>query len=521
MRYKLLDIIIDTQTRKVCRVDTDLHLADLSFDVLIRLIQSAPHPVSNLEFANDVWKLGHVSDETLAQRITLLRKNLGDNPKAPKYIKTYRGLGYGIVTPVEALQNHRPPSREQANSSRRGLSIAATMILIVLGAMLIFATHDFESQALTKTVESELKSTNTLLLERARQQLALHQSRETERAISMTREVLADAPQNYSGRLLLSFALTTKATKFGGNDKDKKEAEALARELIEQNPKRSNPWSALAYALSSQGRVDESLSAYQHAYQLDPQNAPAISSAAHLLLLRGELHQALRLEHKAKQAGGKSRYAEIQITQVLEFIDHPAALIWREKAMSLNPGQVVVLSEVARTYLRTGAPEKALGILTQTQGDDLLAPQILLLRARAQFALGNPERARQHLESAGHKGYYELAALNAVLGNSEQAKALIEPAKLAEIEQDPSADMRIQMAEICAALGKEKEALRWITLGVNLGWRDIRWLESSPYLGDLMSSEQGQKISQRITRELDAQRLLIESDPELEGFLSG
>jgi tetratricopeptide (TPR) repeat protein len=362
------------------------------------------------------------------------------------------------------------------------------------------------------------QSSVTLLIERARQQLRLHQTKETERAISMLRLALKQEPKRFDGRLTLSFALSTKATKFGGGEKVKKEAEALARALIDEQPQNSNAWSALAYSLSSQGRDDESLPAYQYAYQLNPNNASAISSAAHLHLIRGEFHQALVLEMKAKQVGGKSRYAEIQIAQILELMDHPAANEWRARALSLNPCQVVILSEVARWYLRQGQPQAALEILAQVEGGEHSTPQILQLRSRAAIGLENRERAHQLIAGAGDYGKLDKILLEAAAGDITQAKRYL-LTKLELLDADVSPDTRIKLAELSAVIGKEEDALKFIVQAVNLGWRDTNWLKQSPYVGMLMLSKEGLEIENRISREVEAQRRLVEGSKELLLFI--
>jgi len=521
MRYVLKDLLIDTDARTVHRNNTALKLPDLSFDVFVKVIETSPEPVSTVEFSQTVWRAEHVSDETIAQRITLLRKALGDNPKSPTYIRTVRGLGYATSGLVESAENRLQANGTASPTRRNTIAVAAGLVAITLVAALVSNDWMPSSAPVVAPPEAHQKSAVSILVERARQQLGLHQAKETDRAITMLRDALAQDPESFEARLTLSFALSTKATKFGGEESEEKEAEALARALINEQENSSNAWSALAYSLGSQGRMDESLAAYQYSYQLNPQNTPAISSAAHTLLLQGNLHQALSLEFQAKQTGGTSRYAEIQIAQVLEFIGHPAAPNWFAKALSLNPSQVVILGEVARSHLRHGNPYAALEMLAQAEGDDQFAPQILQLQARASIVLGNIDEARTLLKAAGTYGYYDISALNAASGDLTQAEELYLQAKLAAIESDSSADTRIHLAEVTAARGQEAEALRPLAQAVNLGWRDLNWLKRSPFLGSLMASTEGQQIESRIMRELEAQRRLIEATEELSQMIEG
>ncbi|MEM7665862.1 MAG: winged helix-turn-helix domain-containing protein [Pseudomonadota bacterium] len=509
MLYALNDLLIDTTTRTVRRGADDIRLPDLSFDGLVSLIEVAPQPLSTAELSHAVWRAEHVSDETVAQRIALLRKALGDDPREPKYIRTVRGSGYAIAGPVERVNG------EPVFTPRRMMAVVTGVAALLFLGGLALAPRNVDQPAAELSTKTALPSTGADLIMRAKQQLGMHQSVETDRAISMLREALANDPRSYDARLTLSFALSTKATKFGGDYTHKQEAEALARELIEEEHDNSNAWSALGYSLGSQGRLDESLSALQYAYQLNPDNAPAASSAAHVHLLRGQLYQALGLEFEVLRAGGRSRYAEIQIAQSLDLIGHPAAEKWHAKALSLNPGQVVILSEIAKSHLRRGSPDAALETLAEAQGEDAIAPSILQLRGRANIALGRIGEAKRDLKAAGWRGQYDLAALEAIAGAPDLANELFTPAKLADLDSDSDPEFRIVLAEVAAACGRDSQAIRLLAQAVNLGWRDINWLKQSPFLGTLMASSEGLKLEGRIARELDAQRRLTEGNTDL------
>ena len=515
VQYVLNDLLIDTASRSVCRGTTTIKLPDLSFDALIAIIGSAPEPVNTATMSQLVWNADHVSDETVSQRIALLRKALGDDPREPVYVRTVRGSGYAITGKVERLEKE-PVSRPRLPvNSVRIFATASAVALLMLGGSLFWLALNGDSQTSESLADTSAVSETGLLVARAQQQLGLHQSVETDRAITMLRDALVRTPESFDARLTLSFALSTKATKFDGGFREKKEAEALARALITEQPDNSNAWSALGYTLGSQGRMNESLSALQYAYQLNPNNAPAASSAAYVHLVQGQLYQALDLEFQVIQAGGRSRYAEIQIAQSLELIGHPAAERWQTKALALNPGQVVILGEIARSKLRHGRISAALETLSQAKGEDQSAQPLLQLRGRANIALGRMEQARLDLLAAGRRGKYDLAALEAMTGNPAHANRLFSPAKLADLEADPDPEFRIQLAEVAAALGNDNKAIGLIAQAINLGWRDIKWLKHSPFLGDLLDSKEGQKLESRIARELDTQRRLTEGNKKL------
>lgn len=495
-----------------------LKLPDLSFDALITLIEAAPAPVGAAQFADTVWRTQHVSDETIAQRITLLRKSLGDDPKDPIYIRTVRGAGYAMSCSVERADD---AAQISANQKLRLLGLIAASLVLAVSLLLVLP---FDSTAPAPILERKAHlqplSDVAILVQRARAQLRLHQSQETDRAIDLLNAALAQDPDDFDARLSLSFALTTRSTKFAGTEADERRSEAIARALIAEQPSNSNAWSALGYALDAQGRATESLPAYQTAYQLDPGNAGALSSAAYTLMLQGNLYQALDLEVRARQSGNTSRYSEIQIASLMELIDHPAAETWRAKALSLNPGQVVVLSELARSHLRRGDWRAALAVLEQAEGQDQLAPSILQIRGRIAVVTGDVGEARAFFERAGEKGVLDLAALNAMLGDVTAAETALRH-KLAHLDNSTWPGFRIHLAEISAMLGQRDQAIALVKQAINLGWRDVQWLKRSPFLGSAMQSAEGRQIEARIQRELEAQRRLILAAAELAPIFDG
>ena len=409
MRYQIKDLQIDTLTRTVTRGAEEIVLPDLSYDVLVYLAECAPEPASPAGLASAVWKAEHVSDETIAQRIKLLRKALGDTSRASRYIRTARGIGYAMAAPVTQIE------KDKAFLSRRfapALSAVATVVILLSGWSMLNKQHQSLRSEPTR-MQTVAASEADTMVRRAREMMQLHQATGTSHAITMLRSVLEKYPDHVAARLALSFALTTKATKFDGDITHKQEAETLARAVIGAHPNNSDAWSALAYSVGSQGRSDEAIASYEYAIQLNPENVPAISSVAYEYLMRGQLHHALVMEQRAYKTAKHSLYSEIQIAQVLELIGHPAYKSWQARAFALNPGHVIILSELARSHIRRGDLHAALAALDQVDEAGSLAPQILQLRGRIAVMQGDDKAAREYFVKAGQYTHKDLAALNA------------------------------------------------------------------------------------------------------------
>lgn len=519
MVFQFHDLVIDPEHRTVRKGGETLRLQDLTYELLLSLVSSAPEPLGLDAIAQQVWKAPHVTNDTIAQRIALLRKALGDDPKDPKYIRTVRGAGYAVIGPVTA-PGENPAVRPRHANSMRFLVRAAVLILLVssIGAYALWPSQEAVTQG-DGAAQSALSS-NALLIERAQAQLSLHQAEETERALAMLRTAVQREPRSVEARLALSFALVTSATKFRGDLAEKNEAEAIARALIKEHPENSNAWSALGYVLSSMGRSDEALAAYRQSIALEPDNASSRSSAAHLLLLKGDLQQALLLDWEARERGGRSKYSEIQIAQALELIDHPAQVAWQDQALTLNPGQAVVVKEIALSKLRKGDPQAALDLIATYDGDVATSPQLQTLKGRALIVSGDEPAARAALREAGWRGEFLLAALAGRGGDSAFVEELFPVDRRLELSGIMEPDLLVQMAEVEASLGEIDKSAQMIALAVAQGWRDARWLEASPFLSEVLSDRRGRASIERIERELSAQRELIENTSQLNAILA-
>lgn len=130
---RILDIDIDIASGTVWRDGEVVDLPDLSFRLLMALAKRAPAMISKDELIAEVWGDVIVSDETLMQRVRLLRQALGDDSKNPRYIASVRGRGYRLSAPVEA-GTQCTGSAPLPHSRRWRLGMAVTIaVLVVLG----------------------------------------------------------------------------------------------------------------------------------------------------------------------------------------------------------------------------------------------------------------------------------------------------------------------------------------------------------------------------------------------------
>lgn len=101
--YRVGDLVVDATRRCVTRRDDEIPLTPLSFELLLALTRAAPEVMSMDQLMRQVWRGSVVSNETVSQRVKLVRDALGDEAASPRYIAGVRGRGYRMVAPVTSV----------------------------------------------------------------------------------------------------------------------------------------------------------------------------------------------------------------------------------------------------------------------------------------------------------------------------------------------------------------------------------------------------------------------------------
>ncbi|MBI4265282.1 MAG: PD40 domain-containing protein [Acidobacteria bacterium] len=101
---------LDVASLQLWRGDEIVALTPKAFDTLVVLIRNRHRLVRKDELMTAVWANSFVSEDSLTQNITALRRALGDDHHQPGYITTIPRRGYRFIAPV----TERPESGERA-----------------------------------------------------------------------------------------------------------------------------------------------------------------------------------------------------------------------------------------------------------------------------------------------------------------------------------------------------------------------------------------------------------------------
>jgi DNA-binding winged helix-turn-helix (wHTH) protein/tetratricopeptide (TPR) repeat protein len=131
--YRVGDLTIDVEARLLTRAGTLVPLPPKTFELLVELVRRAPGVVRRQELLDTVWAHELVNDEALTQRVMLLRRALGDDPKHPTFIASAPRWGYRLASPVErvaaepvAEAPEPPPAGASSDRLRALLAVTRT-----------------------------------------------------------------------------------------------------------------------------------------------------------------------------------------------------------------------------------------------------------------------------------------------------------------------------------------------------------------------------------------------------------
>ncbi len=94
------DLWIDMETHRAALDDTPLVLTPVEYDLLIALARAAGRVRTREQLLLEVAEREFEAfDRAIDVHISSLRRKLGDDPRAPRFIETIRGTGYRMLKP--------------------------------------------------------------------------------------------------------------------------------------------------------------------------------------------------------------------------------------------------------------------------------------------------------------------------------------------------------------------------------------------------------------------------------------
>lgn len=112
LRHRFAEFVLDPANRTLHRDGEALSLNSRYFDALVLLVREQGRLVGKQRLFDEVWAGSVVTDSALTQCIKEIRRVLGDDAAAPRFIGTVAGHGYRFLATVSAepAESAAPPA---------------------------------------------------------------------------------------------------------------------------------------------------------------------------------------------------------------------------------------------------------------------------------------------------------------------------------------------------------------------------------------------------------------------------
>ncbi|CAM2064283.1 Winged helix-turn-helix domain-containing protein [Sulfidibacter corallicola] len=120
--YAFDDFVFLTESDRLIKNGSSIKIRPQTCRLLALLIQRKGEVVSREDLVRDIWDGAYVNDQTVFQGINQLRNVLGDDPKAPKYLKTLPRKGYQWIAPVRPTPAESKSTPQATEAHRSALA---------------------------------------------------------------------------------------------------------------------------------------------------------------------------------------------------------------------------------------------------------------------------------------------------------------------------------------------------------------------------------------------------------------
>ncbi len=351
-----------------------------------------------------------------------------------------------------------------------------------------------------------------------------YRKQDNENAIELFKKALELDPGfalAYSG---LGDSYGQRTNRFGYPPEWLDESIKASQKAISLDPKLSEGYKALGLAYYVKGWYQKSIEANQKAIELNPNNAQAVGNLATCYSHRGQFDKAMPWFKKELILEPTFPYPYALIGNVyLSLNDYTKAEQWLNKALELQSDFTTANNGLIDCYLAQGKYKQA---VEHSQKYLSLVPNYLsgLNRAGlAELLSGNYEQAEQYYQKSIEIRPTEtnLTYLGYIYWKRERQnearKLLNQSLFLCQKELEQGNEYWLipyNIAAINAIQGNKEEASRWLQKAIDAGWRDFRLGMRDPLLENLHGDEKFKQMMAEVKAIVDEMRKRIEESEQ-------
>lgn len=502
-------LTIDLAHRTVVFDNEPIVIKGLTFDMLKALLEAEGQVVSIDALSRTVWKGKVVSDDTIAQRISLLRKALPDLPSG--YVESVRSEGYRWLPDI----NKDDPDASPNGDLRFQVGIFSAVGIVLLVLLIYWsmqpstpqdALNDLPRQAdhgLDASVYTRVK------VARAQQYASAGTQYTNQIAIDLYNELFKSYPDDTIIQFGLARTLLTGIYQFNVDSLSLSQANSLSQNLLASQPTNPDYLWLRGYYTEVSGNLDDAMVLYEEAVELAPTSAQKTLSLARVMALKGRLYEAARFA--LQNSGTDARTQFLRIADIQYLVGQlDVAKAWYEAALLVNPDDPETVLQYATYMMTNDVQQDASELLTRFHERHAGTVNSHLLV----FLLAFERQDRLAINDALDKAYAiapESLSVNAwrswfIALDTEGISIPLSQYPLSE-QQSPEAF--VNKAVLAMANGERQSALVLLLRAQRLGYMDYRYLEFVPAFEPLRSDPIFVEILRTIeVKQRDARRFV-------------
>lgn len=109
MRLQIGELTFDGETRQLLQGAAPVPLSTRAFELLELLLHERPRAVSHQEIRDRLWPGTHVSYTAIPRLVSEIRRVLGDEARASRFVRSVHRYGYAWSGPAVAVDGGRAP----------------------------------------------------------------------------------------------------------------------------------------------------------------------------------------------------------------------------------------------------------------------------------------------------------------------------------------------------------------------------------------------------------------------------